>query len=347
MVIILKRYQAIILLISLTVFGCQKQPSPLVKRQFLMDTVITIKSYDNDDLGQKTKEAALKGAFSKIKSVERRLNVFDEHSETAKINRRAGSLKATTVSTEMWDTIFTSKQVWELTDNNFDPTIGPLTSLWQFDKGSRLPKKSEINEKTKLVGFEKIVFNRQMRSVRLAEENMRLDFGGIAKGVAIDDAAKELSRRGLKSFLVTSVSSTKAEGSKPQNRPWLIGIQSPRPKKTPGLLGIIELRRGSISTTGDYQQFFTENGRRYSHILNPKSGFPANNFMSVTIVTKRSAAFADALSTGIAGLPPREAQDLVERLPRVDAVLVDTRGKIWISSNLRGKVRDLVSRVEY
>ncbi len=347
MVITLKRYQAIVLLISLTVFGCQKQPTPIVKRQFLMDTVLTIKSYESDDLGRSKKEAAFKSAFSKIKTVEKRLNVFDKHSETAKINRRAGSLKATNVSVKMWNTILTSKQIWELTDHNFDPTIGPLTSLWQFDKGSRVPKKAEINEKTKLVGFEKIVLNRQMRSVRLAEENMRLDFGGIAKGIAIDDAAKELSRRGLKGFLVTSVSSTKAGGPKEHNRPWLIGIQSPRPKKTPGLLGIIELRRGSISTTGDYQQFFTKAGRRYSHILNPKSGFPANNFMSVTIVTKRSAAFADALSTGIAGLPPREAQDLVERLPQVDAVLVDTRGKIWISSNLQGNVRDLVSRVKY
>lgn len=310
-----------------------------------MDTVVTIKSYDLDTISKKDTDRALEAAFAKIRSVEKYLSVFEKTSETTKINKQAGTTATIEVSRDMWEALTLSKKMASLTQGGFDPTIGPLTKLWHFENQSRVPKKDELRDALRLINSEDIILDEQARSARLRRENMRLDLGGIAKGIALDRAAKELARRGLKNVLVTSVSGTKAQGPKPGNLPWLIGIQSPRPRKTPNLIGIIKLRKGSISTSGDYQQFFMKKGRRYHHLLNPKSGFPARAFMSVTVVTQRSSAFADALSTGLSVLTPAKARALVESLDAVEAILVNVDGKIWVSSGLKGKIQDLISKV--
>ncbi len=310
-----------------------------------MDTVVTIKSYDLDTISKKDTDRALEAAFAKIRSVEKYLSVFEKTSETTKINKQAGTTATIEVSRDMWEALTLSKKMASLTQGGFDPTIGPLTKLWHFENQSRVPKKDELRDALRVINSEDIILDEQARSARLRRENMRLDLGGIAKGIALDRAAKELARRGLKNVLVTSVSGTKAQGPKPGNLPWLIGIQSPRPRKTPNLIGIIKLRKGSISTSGDYQQFFMKKGRRYHHLLNPKSGFPARAFMSVTVVTQRSSAFADALSTGLSVLTPAKARALVESLDAVEAILVNVDGKIWVSSGLKGKIQDLISKV--
>ena len=325
--------------------SCRSSSPSLVEKKFLMDTVVTIKSYDLDTVSEKDANRALKAAFSKIRSVERHLSVYDKKSETAKINRLAGTTATIEVSPDMWDAMTLSKKIARLTQGGFDPTIGPLTDLWRFGNEPRVPTRDELRAALRLVDSKDIVLDWPERSVRLRRKRMRLDLGGIAKGVALDRAAAALTRRGLKNFLVTSVSGTIAQGPKPGDLPWLIGIQSPRPRKTNNLLGVIELKRGSVSTSGDYQQFFMKRGRRYHHLLNPKSGFPARAFMSVTVVTRRTSAFADALSTGLSVLRPDKARALVERLPGVEAILVDVEGKVWVSSGLKNKIRDLISEV--
>ena len=329
----------------LIVTGCQDSSPSVIEKKFLMDTVVTIKSYDLDTISKKDTDRALEAAFAKIRSVEKYLSVFEKTSETTKINKQAGTTATIEVSRDMWEALTLSKKMASLTQGGFDPTIGPLTKLWHFENQSRVPKKDELRDALRLINSEDIILDEQARSARLRRENMRLDLGGIAKGIALDRAAKELARRGLKNVLVTSVSGTKAQGPKPGNLPWLIGIQSPRPRKTPNLIGIIKLRKGSISTSGDYQQFFMKKGRRYHHLLNPKSGFPARAFMSVTVVTQRSSAFADALSTGLSVLTPAKARALVESLDAVEAILVNVDGKIWVSSGLKGKIQDLISKV--
>lgn len=336
----------LILLLILAPAGCQRQPAPLVRARFLLDTLVTIKSYDVDRLKRSTLDAAVNPAFGRMKTVERRLNVYDKKSETAKLNRLAGRGDALKVSADMWMALDASKQVAKLTGGAFNPAIGPVTRIWRFGAGRRVPPNDELRRALEAVRPDKIIMDSEAHTVRLGLRGMLLDLGGIAKGVAVDRAAEVLRRRGLKHTLVTSTSSTKALGPKPGGQPWLIGIESPRPKRRPGLIGVIELRRGSISTSGDYQRFFIKHGRRYHHILDPKTGYPAGGFMSVTVVTTHSAAFADALSTGLAVMGRRRAMALVEKLPGTGAVFVDGAGKTWVSAGLKNKLHELVKRVK-
>lgn len=322
----------------LALTGCQRQPEAVVRERFLLDTLVTIVSYDADRLPGRRIEVAEREAFARMRIVERRLNIHDRKSEAAKVDLRALTRPTTRFSTDLRAALAVSAEVKRLTDGAFDPAIGAVTKLWRFDKGNDLPSRIDLRHA--------LASMRRGRAETGEAAASRLDLGGVAKGIAVDRAGESLRAHGLKSFMVTSSSSSKVSGPKPGGKPWTIGIQSPRPKTTPGLIGVVSLRRGSVSTSGDYQQFFMRSGRRYHHILDPKTGYPARGFMSVTVVTDRDAAFADALSTGLAVMGRVKAMKLVEKTRGVGIVFVDGDGRVWVSPSLRSKVRDLVEHVE-
>lgn len=322
-------------LLSVALGGCRNEPTPVSKDRFLLDTLVTIKSYDQ--LGENRVEAGIEDAFRRMSVTERRLNAHDPKSETAVINGLAGQDKYSPVSPDFSAAASEARRVHTLTGGRFDITIGPVVEVWGFGKKPAVPSRTRLKKAVSRVGFDRFILS--SRGARLTAPGMRLDLGGVTKGVAVDRAAALLERRGLKHALITTVSSTKATGPKPGGRPWLIGVQSPRPRTAPGLIGTVELKRGSVSTSGDYHQYFMKNGRRYHHILDPKTGRPAAGFRSVTVITTRGAAFADALSTGLAVMGRRPAMALVEKLPDVEAIFIDGRGRVWPSTGLMGKLQ--------
>jgi FAD:protein FMN transferase len=331
-------------LLLLVSAGCQKS-SPIVREKFVLDTIVTVTTYDSNRVPPKEIDASIESAFAEMAATEGRLNAFDPKSEAAKINDRAGSNRPTKASSDLRQALAVSTRVHDLTGGAFNPSIGPVTTAWRFGE-KRVPSKRELSAAVARSDPAGISWNEERNEATLGTKGMSLDLGGVLKGVAVDRAARELKQLGLEHTLVTTVSSSKALGPKPDGEPWVIGIRSPRPETTPGLVGTIELRRGSISSTGDYQQFFIKRGRRYHHILDPSSGMPAEGFMSVTVVTDESAAFADALSTGLAVMGRKPAMKLVERLPGTEVVFIDETGKVWVSSGLKGKIGKLVERVE-
>lgn len=314
---------------------------PFVKERFLLDTLVTIKAYGKDS---RKVEKAVAAAFKEMARVEKKMNYFDSKSELSLINRRA-SKQPVSISTEMLALINMSLAYHQKTGGAFDITVGPLMNLWSFGQNEHVPGQPEIDGVLPLVDSQNIRLDLKERQIRLIKPKVRIDLGGVAKGYAVDQAIAVLKKHGIESALVTTGSTTRVIGQKPDGEPWKIGIENPRSKND--IIGILELKDNeSVSTSGDYQQYFIRKGKRYHHIFDPQTGLPAGDYMSVTVITPRSCAEADILSTAIFVLGYPKGLNFVEKNPDLEAMIVTTDGKIHLSRGLRGKVKELRKSVD-
>ncbi|MCX5713419.1 MAG: FAD:protein FMN transferase, partial [Candidatus Omnitrophica bacterium] len=248
-------------------YGCQERK--LYKdTRVLMGTFVEVISPD---------KRASSIAFDEIKRIEDLLSKYKPASEVSQLNVK-GELR---VSPETFFIIKRSKEFSLASGGAFDITIAPLVDLWGFtDKKFKIPQDAQIKESLKLVGSEKIILNERDNVVKFSFPGMKIDLGGIAKGYALDCAAHKLRKQGIKSCLINAGGQIYCLGDK-FGTPWKIGIRDPR---TRNLTGSMELKNRSVSTSGDYEQFFIKDGARYAHILNPKTGKPVTSgIISVTV----------------------------------------------------------------
>lgn len=308
---------------------------PYVKQKILLDTLVTVKAYGENK--NKVEEAVNK-TFSEMKRIENLINNYDPQSEISRVNQKAGR-EAVKVSAETFKIVKLSKLYGKKTGGVFNITVEPLVSLWNFGGRKHIPSQQELNEILPLINLNWVQLNERNQTVKLAKNGMGLDLGGVAKGYAADRAITILKRYAIRNALVTTGSTTRVLGGKPDGKSWQVGIQHPR--KQEEIIGILSLKNQSVSTSGDYQQYFIKNGQRYHHILSPFSGMPANEVMSVTVVTNKSCAEADILSTAIFVMGYPEGMQFIERTKNLEGVIVDAQGKVHISSGLKGKVKDL------
>lgn len=309
---------------------------PFVREEILLDTFVKIKAYGDS---KARVEKAVDEAMAEVRKVEDSMNFFDPKSEISKINRAAGK-KAVEVSDEVLAVISLSKSYGEETGGTFNIAVGPLIPLWKFGENPRLPRQSEIDGVLPLIDLKDIEIDEKTKTVLLKRPGMMIDLGGVAKGYAADKAIESLKKRGVTQALITTGSTTRVRGSKPDGEPWRIGIEHPR--KSGQTIGILSLVNKSVSTSGDYQRYFIKNGKRYHHILDPKTGRPAGGVMSVTVVTGRSCAEADILSTAIFVMGYPRGMKFIEQTRDLEGVLVTSDGKVHVSSGLKGKVEDLI-----
>ncbi|MDI6822703.1 MAG: FAD:protein FMN transferase [Actinomycetota bacterium] len=317
---------------------------PYVKERVLLGTYVSIKAYGKD---QGRVERAVNEAMSEMEKVHRLMNFFDPSSEISKINQNAGK-KGVRVSSEVTAVVSLSKAYGQKTAGAFDITVGPLTQLWNFEKKPHIPTKVELDEKLPLLDLKSISIGRKNNLVKLEKPGMRLDLGGVAKGYATDKAIEALKRHGISQALVTTGSTTRVIGSKPRSKPWRIGIQHPRSKKgEEEIIGILKFRDDkSVSTSGDYQRYFVKKGRRYHHILDPKTGMPIEGLMSVTVVTSRSCTEADILSTAIFVMGYPKGMNFIEQTKDLEGVIITSDGKACVSSGLKGKIENLIRVIQ-
>ncbi|MDP1758405.1 MAG: FAD:protein FMN transferase, partial [Thermodesulfovibrionales bacterium] len=328
-----------------TISACSPQKEKVYrKNRILMDTTVTISVVSGS--GDKS-EKAIDRAFSEIEKLDRLLNFFSDSSEVSEINRNAG-LKAVAVSPETFEVIEKAIYASGKTNGAFDVTIGSVTTLWDFHKRVK-PEDKQIKERLTLVSYKNIILNKKASSVYLKKTGMLIDPGGIVKGYAADKAVEALKREGIKSGLVSISGDIKAFGLKPDSKPWKIGIRNPRaiPPNPPLLKGgeggcsdeimaTIEMTDMAISTSGDYERYFIIEGKRYHHILNPKTGYPVGECRSVSIIAK-DGSVTDPFSTGIFILGAEKGIKLLEEMG-IDGIIVDKNGKIHTTPNLRGKL---------
>jgi len=303
------------------------------KSKALMGTEmeITVASAD-----EKAAHKAIDAAFAEIRRIEEMMSTYISESQLSKINSAAGK-KAVKVDQELLRLIKKSIEYAEMTEGGFNIAVGPLIKLWRVSEGGNIPKKVEIRKALEIIDYRDIVIDEKKKTVFLKKKGMAIDLGGIAKGYASDRAEIVLKKNGIVSGVVAVAGDINAFGMKVDGAKWRIGIQHPRKKDA--FLGIIELEDEAVSTSGDYERFFIKDGKRYHHIMDPKTGEPAGKCQSVTIVAKEATA-TDALSTGIFVMGPEKGMELIERLSDVEGIIIDAKGNIAVSSGLKNRIKD-------
>jgi len=315
---------------------------PYVKEDALLDTYVTIKAYGES---KNDVERAVNKAMAEIERIDGLMNFYSENSEISKINRGAGE-KPVKITNDTMKTISLSVAYAKKTDGAFDPTIGAIIPLWDFGK-EKMPTTPKMKKNLPLVGYHLIKLDKKANTIAFLKDGMKIDFGGVAKGYAIDKAMEILKRGGITGALITTGSTTRVFGHKPKADTWKIGIQYPRSHKSgENTMGIISTTDKSISTSGDYQQYFIKDKVRYHHILDPKTGMPAQGCISVTIITDMGATEADILSTAIFVMGYPRGMDFIKQNNGIEGIIVTSDGAVHVSPGLKDKVEDLKARIE-
>lgn len=320
-----------LLFFILSIYPLPSHSSNLYKyHQIAMGTVIEITLQTDDEEG--AKKAALQ-AFQEIKKIEQLMSPWVGSSDVTRINRSAGK-EWVKISPETLEVIKKSQEISRLSEGGFDITIGPLTQLWRRARERGIPPApEEVKQILELVNFKNLLFHPEGK-VFLKKKGMAIDLGGIAKGYAVDRAFETLTSLGYKNLIVNAGGDLRAGGLK-NSEPWSIGIQDPRSAEK--VMARLSLSDAAIATSGDYEKFFIHQGKRYHHILNPKTGFPADGCQSVTILSKDGMT-ADGLATAVLVLGPEKGYALCQKIGDVECLIMDGEGKIILSPRLKERI---------
>ena len=324
---------AVIISFFILPVSCAKgRDSVYRKSRIVMDTIVTVSAVAADE---KNADTAIGAAFAEIEKLDRLLNFFSDKSELSAINRNAG-ISAVRVSPETLEVIEKAIYASEHTAGAFDATIGPEISQWDFVKKKR-PDDASIKKRLPLVNYRMIKINRKESSVYLEKKGMLLDLGAIAKGFAADKAVDELKKNGIRAGLVAVAGDIRAFGLKPDGKGWIIGIQNPRATNSADeIIATIELKDKAISTSGDYQRFFIINGKRYHHLLDPKTGCPARGCESVSVIADDGVS-TDSFSTGVFILGPEKGMAVLKKMG-FEGLIISGNGRINTTPGLKDKI---------
>ncbi|NFG96370.1 FAD:protein FMN transferase [Clostridium sporogenes] len=326
------KYVTILLLcicLPLVFVGCDsKSEEPVSRETYLMGTIINIKAYG------KNADKAVQASVDKISDIENKMSLNISTSEINKINKNAG-IAPVKVSKNTFDVVKASLIYSEKTKGSFDITVEPLVSLWGIgtDK-ARIPSKDEINNALKLINYKDVVTNEKESTIMLKRKGQAIDLGAIAKGYTADELKKVLLNYNVSSAFLNLGGNVYVLGNKPDKTPWKIGVQNPLEPRG-DYLGIVSVSDKSVVTSGNYERFFERNGKRYHHIFDTKTGYPAEKgLISVSIISNKSID-GDALSTSVYTLGLDEGKKLIESLKDVEAVFVTNDKKVYITSGLK------------
>jgi thiamine biosynthesis lipoprotein len=308
-----------LLLLSLIFLcGCSQAPTALITTcRPALGTFVEITVADKDK-SPRFIHRAIKKAFLEIERIEGLLSKYKTNSDVSRINNYSGR-GTTEVNPETITVIARSLEFSRLTKGAFDVTVQPMAA--------------------QRAGFTNIKINEQDKSVFLAKPEMTLDLGGIAKGYAVDKAVAILKEERIKSALVNAGGDIYAFGSPQESRSWQTALQHPR--KSDAVLTVLEIQDKAIATSGDYQRYVEISGRRYSHIIDPRTGYPCAEIPASVTVLAADCLSADALATSLFVLGPQKGIALVNRLKNTEAIVVSIEQDkldILLSRGLEGKL---------
>jgi thiamine biosynthesis lipoprotein len=298
------------------------KPTPVTRELTLMTTKVqfTIESTEESLANQIIDEA-----IDEFRRVESRLSEWQPDSEISNVNNRAAS-SPVVVSTETFRLLQAAQSISELSDGAFDISFSPLGNIWDF-RTQKIPQATLIKKTLASIGYRQLTLNRELTSVSFAHADMKIGLGAIAKGYAVDRAAQIFRSNNIDNFSINAGGDLYAAG-----RVWEIGLRDPRNKKD--LVALIPAQNAAVATSGDYERYFEIDGERYSHIIDPRSGWPAKGTISVTVLAPL-AWQADALATAVFVLGPIEGMAIVEAQINVEAIIIDSAGNIHFSSGLQ------------
>ena len=294
---------------------------------YLMDTLVEIKVSSEHNAKNTVQET-----FNIMEEWEKKLDRYNENSIIAEINSKGEN--GVYVSSELITFFQKVVKYAKMTEGAFDPTIAPLIDLWGFGEGENgVPEKAEIEQALKLIDYNNIKIDEKAQKIYLPKKQ-KIDLGAVAKGFIIDKAYEFLKKEGLNNFFINAGGNIRVSGiNKIENRPWTIGIRKVRNNNEIYNNYILEITDGAIATSGDYERYFIKNNKRYSHLIDSRTGYPARGIQGITIYAP-DAFTADILSTANFILGWDKAKNHIKNSAGIAGFIV-RKGEIWYSDNFK------------
>ena len=279
----------------------------------------------------KAREAIQKG-ISEIKRIEKLISSWDENSQTSAIRKSAG-IRPVKVDQELFNLIRRSKKISDLTHGAFDISYASMDKIWKFDGSMKeMPDSSAVAASVSKINYKDIILDAENTTVYLKNKGMKIGFGAIGKGYAANKALGIMSKLGLDGALVNASGDLISWGKDEGGKSWKIGISNPKQKDQ--IFSWLNIDETAIVTSGNYEKFVTINGERFSHIIDPRTGYPVKGLSSVSIICP-NAELADALATSVFVLGKEAGLKLINNLKGIECILVTDDQKMMTSDNLK------------
>jgi thiamine biosynthesis lipoprotein len=270
-------------------------------------------------------------AISEVKRIENLISDWIPTTQISKVNQNAG-ISPVKVDLEVFELVKRAINISKLTDGAFDISYASMDKIWKFDGSMKeMPTTESIKKSVEKVGYQNIVLNENDTSIFLKYPGMKLGLGGIGQGYIADKIKVLLQENGCTSGLVNVSGDINTWGKQPNGKDWTVGIVNPLNKNK--VFATFPLNDSAVETSGSYEKYVTFNGKRYSHIIDPRTGYPASGIVSVSVFAKQTE-LADALATGIFVLGIEVGLDLVNQLKGIGCIIVDEKGAIHASKNI-------------
>lgn len=315
----LKNFSYLFLILSSSSMFAQVERSRLVT---LMGSKFEITLVDKDSLSA---EKNIDKSINEIRRIENLISEWKPETQISEVNRNAG-IKPVKVDSEVFT--LTEKGIYfsKLTDGAFDISIVAMDKIWKFDDSmNELPSEESIKNSVKNVGYQNIILDKTNSTIFLKNKGMKIGFGSIGKGYAADKTRELIKSLGVKAGIINASGDISAWGTQSDGKPWAIGINNPF--KDDKIAAVLYLKENAVTTSGSYEKYAEINGKRYSHIMNPKTGYPSTGLTSVTVVGP-NATMANGFSTSIMVLGKKEGLKLIKKFPEYQYLLITDSGKI-------------------
>jgi thiamine biosynthesis lipoprotein len=312
---------------SLISFGQQPYKRTLKLMGSSFDITVVAKDADEANI-------AIDMAITEITRIEKLISSWDVNSQTSKINRNAG-IKPVQVDEELFQLIQRAIKISKLTNGAFDISYASMDKVWFFDGSmTKMPSEEVIKKSVEKVGYQNIILDEENHSVFLKLNGMKIGFGAIGKGYAADKAKALLQEKGVISGIINASGDLNTWGKQPNGKDWLVAIVNPLNKEK--VFSWMPVNNSAVVTSGNYEKYVKFNNTVYTHIIDPRTGYPATGILSVTIFTK-TAELADALATSIFVMGLDTGLDFINQLKGVECIIIDENNKMITSKNIQLK----------
>lgn len=294
----------------------------------LMGSRFDITIVDKDSVSA---EANIDVVIAEVSRIEDLISDWRSYTQVSKVNQNAG-IAPVKVDKEVFELTERAIRLSALTNGAFDISFAAMDKIWKFDGSmTAMPSPEAIKKSVAKVGYKNIILNKKESTIFLRLKGMKIGFGALGEGYAADKCKAMMMAKGVQAGIVNGSGDMNTWGKNPNGNSWNIGITDP--KETDRFFAVVPLDSGAVVTSGSYEKFVIFNGKRYAHIINPKTGYPATGLSSVTVLGP-SAELANGLSTSIMVMGKQAGLKLLKKFPQMSAILIEDDGAYITTPNL-------------
>ncbi|MDP5199774.1 FAD:protein FMN transferase [Flavobacterium sp. DG2-3] len=321
-------------LLLYTILCCFSAHSQVLRKRttLLMGGRFDISIVDKDSLSAEQNIDIVIGEITRIENL---ISDWKSDSQVSEVNQNAG-IKPIKVDKEVFELTQRAIKFSEITNGGFDISFAALDRIWKFDGSmTEMPSAEAIKKSVEKVGYKNIILDSTASTIFLKLKGMKIGFGALGEGYATDKCRAMMIAKGVQAGIINGSGDMSTWGKQPNGKDWKIGITNPfKPEK---ILAAVPLKEGAVTTSGSYEKFVVFNGKRYSHIINPATGYPATGLCSVTVFGP-NAETANGLSTSMMVLGQKEGLLLLQKFPDYSCVMITDKGKVIKSKNFAYKL---------